>query len=286
MCKDTVFYKKSTLNIKGKIFDLSNPIVMGILNITPDSFYDGGFYKSESEIIERTQKMLNDGAKIIDVGAVTSKPNSIFVDSNEEIKRINFVGNILLKNFSEVCFSIDTFRANVAKTCVEKFGFSIVNDISAGNIDNDMFKTVAELKVPYIIMHMKGTPDNMQNAPEYENVTNEIINFFSKKISDLKNYGINDIIIDPGFGFGKTINHNYQLIKELKHLCIFNFPIVVGISRKSMIYKLLNCSANEALNGTSVLNTLALLNGADILRVHDVKEAVEAIKILDLYNKS
>ncbi|MBI5539257.1 MAG: dihydropteroate synthase [Bacteroidia bacterium] len=256
---------------------------MGILNVTPDSFYDGGKFSSEMEIVSAVEKMILDGATIIDVGAVSTRPDSIQINSEEEIKRLKPAFSILQKMFPDTWFSLDTYRSNVAKMAVEEYGFGMINDISAGKFDNKMFTVISGLKIPYIIMHMQGTPENMQHNPVYSKITPEIISNFSEILNELKQLGVNDVLIDPGFGFGKTIEHNYKLLKELTAFKIFELPIVVGVSRKSMIYKLLQCSADDALNGTSIVNTLALINGADILRVHDVKQAVEALKIVELY---
>ncbi len=283
MCKDTFFHKKKTLRFRQEIFELKCPIVMGILNVTPDSFYDGGKNISEKDIIRNVERMISEGATIIDVGAVSTRPNSIQVNADEEIQRLKPVFKILLKYFPNTWFSIDTYRVNVAKMAVEEYGFGMVNDISAGNMDNKMFLEIAQLQVPYIIMHMQGTPENMQENPIYSIITQDIILDFSKKINKLRQLGVNDILIDPGFGFGKTTEHNYQLLKELSAFNMFEIPIVVGLSRKSMIYKLIENTPDEALNGTSIVNTIALLNGADILRVHDVKQAFEALKIVEFY---
>jgi len=268
------------INCKGKLIDLSTPVVMGILNVTPDSFYDGGVYNNENKIIERINRMFSEGAAIVDIGAVSSRPNSSPVNEDEEWNRLLPVLKIIKKHFADKCFSLDTFRSNIAYKAVTEYGIGIVNDISAGNLDDKMFDTIKRLQVPYIIMHMQGTPQTMQKNPQYDDVTNDIIKFFSEKTTRLFELGINDIIIDPGFGFGKTLEHNYKLMKDLAKFKILDLPILVGISRKSMIYKLLNITPQEALNGTTVLNTVALLNGANILRVHDVKEAVETVKII------
>ena len=258
---------------------------MGILNITSDSFYDGGRYSDEKSIVAQTEKMLDEGAKIIDIGANSTRPGSVFVSEKDELSKLIPVVELLKKNFPEAIFSIDTFRSNVVKTIIENFGDFIINDISAGAFDENMFETIAEKQVPYIIMHIKGKPENMQKKPEYKDLITEIIKYFSEKLYKLKKLGAKDIIIDPGFGFGKTLNHNYELLSKLNSFKIFELPICVGFSRKSMIHKLLNISPNESLNGTSVLNTVALQKGASILRVHDAKEASEAIKIYNsLYN--
>lgn len=252
---------------------------MGVLNITPDSFFDGGKYKNEAEILHQVEKMLIDGATFIDVGAYSSKPGAVHVSEKEELTRILPVIDLLIKNFPKIIISTDTFRSKVALETVAS-GAAIINDISGGNIDTNMFATIAEIKVPYILMHMLGTPQNMQNNPVYKDVTSEIISFFAAKIKQLRQLNLNDIIIDVGFGFGKTNVHNFEILKNLSLFKSLDTPILTGLSRKSMLYKTLDISANEALNATTSANTIALLNGASILRVHDVKEAVEAVKIV------
>ena len=252
---------------------------MGILNITPDSFFDGGKYKNEIAILTQVEKMLLEGATFIDVGAYSSRPGAAHISEEEELKRILPVIELLIKNFPEIILSVDTFRSRVAKESIQT-GAAIVNDISGGNRDEKMFEMVAHLQVPYIIMHMLGTPQNMQIKPTYEDVTHELISFFADKIHQLHQLKLNDVIIDVGFGFGKTNEHNFELLKNLALFKNLNVPILAGISRKSMLYKTLDISAKEALNATTSANTIALLNGASILRVHDVKEAVEAIKIV------
>ena len=268
-----------TINCKGTLIDLSVPKVMGILNITPDSFYDGGKYKDESAILQQTENMLEEGATFIDVGAYSSRPGAKHISEQEELQRILPVIELLLKNFPDIILSVDTFRSKIAKETITA-GAAIINDISGGNMDTHMFTTVAELQVPYILMHMLGTPQNMQDNPVYENIITETKFYFAEKIDQLHELKVNDIIIDLGFGFGKTIAHNYELLKELKLFQSLGKPILAGLSRKSMLYKTLDISAQEALNATTVANTIALLNGANILRVHDVKEAVEAINIV------
>ncbi|MDP4988593.1 MAG: dihydropteroate synthase, partial [Polaribacter sp.] len=252
----------------------------GILNITPDSFYDGGKYKNEADILFQTEKMLNEGATFIDVGAYSSRPGAAHISEKEELKRILPVIDLLVKYFPEIIISIDTFRSEIAKKTIEN-GAAIINDISGGKMDEKMFQTVAKLQVPYILMHMLGTPQNMQQNPVYEDVTKDIIRFFSEQIFKLHQLKMNDIIIDMGFGFGKTLQHNYEILSNLALFKNLDAPILIGISRKSMLYKPLDITANEALNATTAANTIALLNGANILRVHDVKEAVEAIKIVN-----
>ena len=286
MGKDTFFCKKKTIRFRGEIKEIEQPWVMGILNITPDSFYDGGKYNSEKEIVLRVQKMLSEGAAIIDVGAVSSRPGSDLVSLEEEVKRLKPVLKVLAEKFPDTWFSIDTFRSDIAKMAVEEYGFYMINDISSGRLDEKMLDCVEKLNVPYVVMHMKGKPDNMQKSPQYENVTNEIIQYFSGIIKELNGRGVNDIIVDPGFGFGKTLKHNYQLLKELGLFGMLDQPVLVGVSRKAMIQKLIDSTSEESLNGTIVANTLALINGADILRVHDVKQAVEAIKITSYYKTS
>ncbi|WP_369048982.1 dihydropteroate synthase [Tenacibaculum sp. UWU-22] len=273
-----------TINCKGKLITLTSPKVMGILNLTPDSFFDGGKYKNDRDFLLQTEKMLNEGATFIDLGAYSSRPNAAHVSETEELKRIVPIVNLLLKNFPEIIISIDTFRSSVANETINA-GAAIVNDISAGNLDKNMFKTIAKLQVPYIIMHMQGTPQTMQQNPTYKNITLEIASFFSKKLNQLHQLKVNDVIIDVGFGFGKTIAHNFELLKNMAYFKKVNAPILVGISRKSMLYKPLKISPKEALNATTAAHTIALLNGANILRVHDVKEAIETIKITEQLNQ-
>ena len=269
-----------TLNCNGKLIDISTPKVMGILNVTPDSFFDGGKYNNEIDILNQVDKMLTEGATFIDVGAYSSRPGATHISEKEELNRILPVIDLLVKNFPEIIISVDTFRSEVAKRSIEH-GAAIINDISAGNMDKNMFTTIAELQAPYIMMHMLGTPQNMQQNPTYKNITTELISFFAHKINQLHQLKVNDILIDVGFGFGKTIAHNFELLKNLSLFNSLDAPILAGISRKSMLYKPLHISAKEALNATTSANTIALLNGANILRVHDVKEAVEAIKIVE-----
>ena len=269
-----------TINCKGKLIDLSTPKVMGILNVTPDSFYDGGKFSSDADVLNQVEQMLNEGATFIDVGAYSSRPNAEHITEDKELKRLIPVLELLIKQFPEILISVDTFRSNVAKKSIG-IGACMINDISGGTLDEHMFKTIGELKVPYVFMHIQGTPQTMQSNPSYENVTREVLKYFSEKVLALKSEKVNDIILDVGFGFGKTIEHNYELLKNLSHFKTFDLPILTGISRKSMLYKLLNTSAKEALNATSIANTIALLNGTNILRVHDVKEAMESIRIVE-----
>ena len=269
------------INVNGKLMDLSQPQVMGILNVTPDSFYAGSRGVAERDIIDRLRQMTDEGASIIDIGAYSSRPDADDVSTEEEMARLRHALNLVRQHQPDAVVSVDTFRADVARMCVEEYGVAMVNDISAGEMDDEMFPTIARLGVPYIAMHMKGTPQTMQINPQYEHFLKEIFYFFSEKAQKLRDLGVKDIIIDPGFGFGKTIEHNYQLMNHLEEFKLFGLPLLVGISRKSMIYKLLGTTPEEALNGTTVLNTIALQKGAHILRVHDVKAAVEAVKIVE-----
>lgn len=280
--KDTFFSKKNTIRCKGEIFDLSEPKIMGILNVTPDSFYDGGKYISENSIIERVEQMVTEGADFIDIGACSSRPGAMQISRQEEIHRLDLALKTIRNKYPDILLSVDTFRAETAEFAVKHFDVNLVNDISAGEADAKMFKTVADLNVPYIMMHMKGTPHDMQKNPAYDDVMKEIFMFFSEKINKARLSGIIDIIIDPGFGFGKTIEHNYKILSHLDDFKIFNLSVMVGMSRKSMIYKLLHTSPEEALNGTTVVNSIALIGGADILRVHDVKEAKETVKLVQM----
>ena len=269
-----------TINCKGNLIDLTLPKVMGILNITPNSFFDGGKYTDENSVLQQVEKMLVDGATFIDVGAYSSKPNAEFVSENEEISRLIPVIELILKNFPETLISVDTFRATVAKKAIEN-GACIVNDISAGSLDENMMQTVADLQVPYIMMHMKGNPQTMQSLAQYENIVKEMLFYFSEKVAQARSFGINDLIVDPGFGFAKILEQNFEVMNKLELFQMLELPLLVGVSRKSMIYKTLETSAEFALNGTTVLNTIALQKGAKILRVHDVKEAVECVKLYD-----
>ena len=273
------------ININGELLDFSTPLVMGILNVTPDSFYSGSRKQSGGEIVERVRQILEEGGKIVDIGGQSTTPTSAWISAREELERLEPALRLIRKEFPDTILSIDTFYSEVARSAVEKYGVNIINDISGGQIDDNMFETVARLNVPYILMHMRGTPQTMQQHTRYDNFIQDILYYFSEKISKLNLLGVNDIIIDPGFGFSKTTDQNYQLMAYLKYFNIFDVPILVGISRKSMIYKLLECTPQESLNGTSALNTFALLSGANILRVHDVKEAVECVKIVEKISK-
>lgn len=275
-----------TINCAGKLVDLSTPKIMGILNVTPDSFYDGGVHNSDKKILKHAEKMLNDGAAFIDIGAYSSRPNGINIDENEELNRVVPALELVNNKFPETIISIDTFRSKVAETCLNS-GASIINDISAGEMDKKMMKIVGKYKVPYVMMHMKGNPQNMISKINYDKMLKEIIQYFSKKINQAISHKINDIIIDPGFGFAKDVNQNFDLLNNMDILKILEKPMMVGISRKSMIYKSLQTNAKESLNGTTVLNTISLIKGASILRVHDVKEANECVKLINaLNNKS
>jgi dihydropteroate synthase len=272
-----------TINCKGELIDLTSPKVMGILNITPDSFYDGGKHRNEHDILLHVEDMLNEGATFIDVGAYSSKPNASYVSEEEELERIVPIVTSILKRFPSILLSIDTFRAKVAKQCVEN-GAALINDISAGKLDKAMLPIIADLHVPFIMMHMRGTPQNMQTQTDYNNLTKEILFYFSERIAQARGLGIVDVIVDPGFGFAKTKEQNFELLNNLELFKMIELPILAGVSRKSMIYKTLNSSPREALNGTTVLNTIALQKGANILRVHDVKEAVECITLVESLN--
>jgi len=270
---------KQFINCNGQLIDVSSPKVMGILNVTPDSFFDGGKYNSDNLILIQTEKLLTEGATFIDVGAYSSRPKAKHIDEKEELKRCLNAVKLILSHFPETFISVDTFRSKIAQQTIDA-GACMINDISGGSLDKKMFKTIAKNKVPYILMHMLGTPQNMQANPQYDDIIYDLRLFFSKKINELKALDVNDIILDVGFGFGKTITHNYTLLKHLDLFKYFGLPLLAGISRKSMLYKVLESSAKEALNATTAANTIALLNGANILRVHDVKQAVESIKIV------
>ena len=267
-----------TINCKGRLIDLTQPKVMGILNCTPDSFFDGGKYKAETEFTRQAERILNEGADFIDIGAYSTKPNADFVSEEEELARMVPAVEVVLKHFPEAIISVDTFRAKVAKAAVEA-GAAIVNDIAAGNLDDKMIQTVGELKVPYIMMHMRGTPQDMVKLTDYDDIIKEMLLYFSQKVVQARSYGIDDIVIDPGFGFAKTLQQNYEVLNKMELFKMTELPILAGLSRKSMIYKLLGITPQEALNGTTALNMVALTKGANILRVHDVKEAVEVVKM-------
>lgn len=269
-----------TINIKGELIDFSRPLVMGILNVTSDSFFAGSRKETARQIIDRVSEILSQGGAIVDIGAQSTRPSSTLLPAEEEIERLKFALPLINREFPGVILSVDTFYADVARFCVEEHGVAIINDISGGEIDKDMFKTIAALNVPYVLMHMQGTPQTMNSRTDYDNLIQDIFYYFSKKVAELHLLGVNDVIIDPGFGFSKTVEQNYELMAALRGFSIFELPLLVGVSRKRMISGLLDITADDSLNGTTVLNTFALQNGADILRVHDVKEAVEAVKIV------
>ncbi len=272
------------INVNGRLMDLSHPRVMGILNLTPDSFYAGSRKQTEKEIADRTNQIMEEGGSIIDVGAYSSRPGAADVSAAEEMERLRKGLPVIFREQPEAVVSVDTFRADVARMCVEEFGVAIINDISAGEMDRNMFPVVARLGVPYVMMHMQGTPQDMQRHPHYDHLLKEVLYYFSEKIQRLRDLGAKDLIVDPGFGFGKTLAHNYELLAQMDELSVFELPVLVGVSRKSMIYNLLGGTSEDALNGTTAVNMVALLKGADILRVHDVKPAVEAVKIASALN--
>jgi len=272
-----------TINCNGKLISLERPKIMGILNITPDSFFDGGKYKDEASVLNQVDKMLNEGATFIDVGAYSSRPGAKEVDEDTELKRITPIVSLIINKFPDVILSIDTFRSNVAKACIEN-GAAIVNDISAGLHDDNMLSTVAKLNVPYIMMHMRGTPKNMQQQTDYKDILKEVLFYFSERLAAAKALGVKDIIIDPGFGFAKNLEQNFELLKQMEVMSIIEHPLLAGISRKSMIYKTLDVTADQALNGTTALHMACLQKGTKILRVHDVKEAVECTKLYEQLN--
>lgn len=274
-----------TLNCRGKIIKIDSPMTMGIINVTPDSFYKGYAGSPLTGIVALAGEMINQGAAILDIGAQSTRPGSIRITAEEETARLLPVINAIKNAFPEIIISVDTYNASVAAAALEA-GASIINDVSAGEMDPEMIPTVASWRVPYICMHMKGTPETMQQQPHYNDVVKEVLDFFILKVAKCRAAGINDIIIDPGFGFGKTVAHNFTLLKNLSMFSILEVPVLAGLSRKSTIYKTLGCSANEALNGTTVLNTIAMLNGANIIRVHDVKEAAEAATLVEAYKKA
>lgn len=270
-----------SLNCSGKLLSLESPKVMGILNATPDSFYAGSRMQTERELAERAQQILSEGGAIIDVGAYSTRPGAADVAAEEEWERLSNALQVVRREAPEAIPSVDTFRAEIARRCVETFGVSIINDISGGDADAQMFDTVADLRVPYVLMHCQGTPQTMQQAPSYKNVTAEVITDLSRKVRQLRQRGMRDVIIDPGFGFGKTLEHNYTLLRQLEDFRIFDLPLLIGVSRKSMITKPLGITPDEALNGTTALNAFALMKGAHLLRVHDVKAAVEVVKLFE-----
>ena len=272
-----------TINCRGNLIDLATPKIMGILNVTPNSFYDGGKYSNETEILYQVEVMLDEGATFIDIGAYSSKHNAEFVSEQEELQRIVPVVNLILKHFPETILSIDTFRSEVAKVCIEN-GAALINDISAGGLDERMMEIVSQYQLPYVMMHMRGNPQTMQTLTQYDNIVQEMLLYFSEKVAQARSFGINDLILDPGFGFAKTTEQNYEVLQKLELFQMLELPILAGVSRKSMIYKVLNTNSQEALNGTTFLNTIALTKGAGILRVHDVKEAMECVTLFNKLN--
>lgn len=278
---DKRFYKKkSTINLNGRLIDLSSPLVMGIVNATPDSFYDGGVYSSDLKILKRAEQIVAEGGDFIDIGAMSTRPGAKEISNQEELERLLPAVRIIRKEFSDVSLSIDTYRSGIVQSVYDETGDFVVNDISGGTFDDRMFETVAGLKLPYILMHTGGKSDVMQQSPVYQDVVKDVVLFLSARVQKLKLLGVGDIIIDPGFGFGKTAMHNYELLNRLDAFKIFELPVLVGLSRKAMIWRELEISPAESLNGTTVLNTLAITGGSDILRVHDVREAVETIKLI------
>ena len=279
-------FKTYSLNLKGRLVTIDRPWVMGIINITPDSFYSGSRVVDEQTLIERVGMMLDDGADVLDVGACSTRPGSEQVDAQGEMARLDWALNAIRREFPDVILSVDTYRADVARRCVEEWGADIINDISAGMLDPEMFATVARLRVPYVLMHMRGTPETMSSLTDYQNVAAEVLEWMARRIDELRQMGVADIIADPGFGFAKTLEQNYELLARLEAFYVLDAPLLVGVSRKRMIYTPLQCTADEALNGTTVINTIALQQGAHFLRVHDVKAAVEAVKLTTLLRQS
>ena len=271
-----------SLNLNGRIVEIDSPKVMGIINVTPDSFYSESRKRTSEEIEARCNQILKEGGDMIDIGAYSSRPGAKDVSTEEEMERLRMALPIINKMAPNAVVSVDTFRADVAKMCVEEYGVSIINDISGGDMDNRMFKTVARLGVPYILMHMQGTPQTMQKSPEYTDVVRDVLLYLSERVARLRDLGVKDIILDPGFGFGKTLEQNFSLLSELECFSEFELPVLVGFSRKSMIYKVIGCTPQDALNGTTVLNTIALTKGCAILRVHDVAQASEAVKLFKM----
>ena len=268
-----------TIHVRGRLVDLSEPQVMGILNVTPDSFYAASRMQTEDAVRQRVRQMVDEGAQMMDIGAYSSRPGAEDVSPREEMERLMWGMKVVREEAPDMPVSVDTFRADVAKMAIEELDADIINDISGGELDKAMFPTVAKLGVPYVLMHMKGTPQTMQEAPHYDDLMKEVLLYFAERVQQLRDLGQKDIILDPGYGFAKTLDHNYELLQHQEMLNVFELPILVGVSRKSMIYKLLGCTPQEALNGTTVLNTLALQKGANILRVHDVKAAVEVVRL-------
>ena len=271
-----------SLNLHGRLVEIDRPWVMGIVNVTPDSFYSGSRATDEQTLVGRVRQLIDEGADVLDIGACSTRPGSQSVDAHGEMERLQWALSIIRREVPDVVLSVDTYRADVARRCVEEWGVDIINDISGGTLDDAMFKTVAQLHVPYVLMHMRGTPDTMSSLTDYENVTADVLEWMARRIDELRQMGVADVIVDPGFGFAKTVEQNYELLDGLEAFHALNAPLLVGVSRKRMIYTPLGCSADEALNGTTIVNTLALERGAHILRVHDVKAAVEVVKLMSL----
>ena len=284
--KDTFFSYKPSINCRGSLLSFDRPLIMGILNITPDSFYGGSRHTGTDTIRDLAGRMLEEGASILDVGAVSTRPGAKSVSGDQEMERLKPALETIRKSYPGAVISVDTYRSGVARKVVNDYQVDMVNDISGGQMDRDMFETIAELQVPYVLMHMRGKPENMQEHTEYKNLLKELLKYFSEKISILNTIGVNDIIIDPGFGFAKTVEQNFEILGKLDAFHIFNLPLMVGLSRKSLIYKTLGVSPSEALNGTTALHTVAVLKGANILRVHDVSEAAQVVRLLDNLNIS
>lgn len=279
-------FKPYSLNLKGRLVTIDRPWVMGIINVTPDSFYSNSRVTDEQALVERVQAMMTDGVDVIDVGACSTRPGSESVDAQGEMERLEWALAVIRRVAPDVILSVDTYRADVARRCVEQWGIDIINDISGGTLDEKMFRTVADLRVPYVMMHMRGTPETMSVLTDYDNVIADVLNWMSRRIDELRQLGVRDIIVDPGFGFAKTVEQNYELLSRLEAFHSLEAPLLVGVSRKRMIYMPLDCDANQALNGTTVVNTIALMQGAHILRVHDVRAAAEAVKLVTLLRQS
>lgn len=274
------------MNLRGRLVEIDRPWVMGIVNVTPDSFYSGSRATDELTLVDRVRQLIAEGGDVLDIGACSTRPGSQSIDAQGEMERLQWALNIIRREAPGVILSVDTYRADVARRCVEDWGVDIINDISGGTLDDTMFKTVAQLHVPYVLMHMRGTPDTMSSLTDYDNVTADVLEWMARRIDDMRQMGVADIIADPGFGFAKTVEQNYELLARLEAFHALNAPLLVGVSRKRMIYTPLDCTADEALNGTTIVNTLALERGAHILRVHDVRAAVEAVKLVSLMRES
>ena len=279
-------FKPYSINLRGRLVEIDRPWVMGIVNITPDSFYSGSRATDELTLVDRVRQLIAEGADVLDIGACSTRPGSQSVDAQGEMERLQWALSIIRREAPGVILSVDTYRADVARRCVEDWGVDIINDISGGTLDAAMFKTVAQLHVPYVLMHMRGTPDTMSSLTDYDNITADVLEWMARRIDDMRQMGVADIIADPGFGFAKTVEQNYELLARLEVFHALNAPLLVGVSRKRMIYTPLECNADEALNGTTVVNTMALERGTHILRVHDVRAAVEAVKLVSMMRES